>query len=41
VSGAGHGNVIETGGPELLERLALFLDQAADRTVVQEVSGRA
>ncbi len=29
VDGAGHGNVIEVGGAELLEKVALFLDQSA------------
>jgi len=29
VPGAGHGNVVETGGPALLERIATFLDEAA------------
>ena len=29
---AGHGNVIEMGGPDLLDRLVAFLDQAASPT---------
>jgi alpha-beta hydrolase superfamily lysophospholipase len=28
VAGAGHGNVVETGGPPLLDRIATFLDEA-------------
>ncbi len=31
VPGAGHGNVIEMGGPDLLDRIVTFLDQAAPR----------
>ena len=31
VPGAGHGNVIEMGGPDLLDRIVQFLDQAAGR----------
>lgn len=31
VNDAGHGNVIEMGGPDLLDRIVAFLDQAAAR----------
>ncbi|WP_406698823.1 alpha/beta fold hydrolase [Singulisphaera sp. Ch08] len=31
VQGAGHGNVIEMGGPDLLDRIVAFLDQAKSR----------
>ncbi|SIO29061.1 Lysophospholipase, alpha-beta hydrolase superfamily [Singulisphaera sp. GP187] len=31
IQGAGHGNVIEMGGPDLLDRIVAFLDQATSR----------
>lgn len=37
VPDAGHGNVIEVGGPDLLDRIVAFLDQAVARGSTDEV----